>query len=250
MTEPTSTGIDADVSPASASSAGASPDSASVWEDFIDIFYAPSKVFARRSTSSFIIPMLVVVIAVGALFIANSGVLASIVDAGIAQAIAKRPNASAQEIEMMRTWGPRSAKIGVFIGTPISIFITGLALWLVGKLFEAKETLGQAVMVASYASIPRIVEGVATSVQGLLLDTSRFTSPYNVSIGLARFFDPETTSPALLALIGRVDLFKIWMAVLLAIGLSVTGKIPRARAAIAAAIIWLASALPLLLQAR
>ena len=62
MTEPTSRGADADLSPPSASPA-ASPASASVWEDFIDIFYAPSAVFARRSTSGFFIPMLVVTIA-------------------------------------------------------------------------------------------------------------------------------------------------------------------------------------------
>ena len=37
---------------------------------------------------------------------------------------------------------------------------------------------------------------------------------------------------------------------LLAIGLAVTGNIPRTRAAIAAALVWLLGAAPLLLQAR
>jgi hypothetical protein len=37
--------------------------------------------------------------------------------------------------------------------------------------------------------------------------------------------------------------------VLLAIGLSVTGKIPRRRAAIAAALVWLLGALPLVFAA-
>ena len=45
--------------------------------------------------------------------------------------------------------------------------------------------------------------------------------------------DPDATSPALLAFIGRLDVFTIWVTVLLAIGLSVTGNIPRSRAAIA-----------------
>ena len=47
----------------------------------------------------------------------------------------------------------------------------------------------------------------------------------------------------------RVDVFTIWVTVLLAIGLSVTGKIPRQRAAIAAVIMWLVGALPTVLQA-
>jgi hypothetical protein len=52
-----------------------------------------------------------------------------------------------------------------------------------------------------------------------------------------------------LALLGRIDVFTIWVTILLAIGLSVTGKIPRSRAAIAAAVVWLVGALPSLLQA-
>jgi hypothetical protein len=44
--------------------------------------------------------------------------------------------------------------------------------------------------------------------------------------------------------------FTIWVTVLLVIGLSVTGKIPRAKAAIAGVIVWFLGAVPLLLQAR
>jgi hypothetical protein len=251
MTEPTSSGADADISPSSASSTAASPASASVWEDFIDIFYAPSQVFARRSTSGFLIPMLVVTIAAGVLYLVNSNVWSQVMDAEMNRALAKRAQAlTPEQIEGARKIGATMGKIGVFVFTPIGMFLVGLVLWVVGKFFDAKETLGQAVMVASYAYVPRIVEGVVTSVQGLLLDTSQFTGRWRVSLGLGRFFDPDTTSPALLALLGRVDVFTIWVTVLLAIGLSVTGKIPRAKAAIAGVIIWFLGAVPLLLQAR
>ena len=53
-------------------------------------------------------------------------------------------------------------------------------------------------------------------------------------------------SPALLGLLGRIDLFTIWVTVLLVIGLAVTGKIPRGRAAIAGVVMWFAGALPVL----
>src|SRR5690349_24264147 len=198
MTEPTSRGADADLSTSSATPTAASPASASVWEDFIDIFYAPSAVFARRS--GFIIPMLVVVIAVAALYFVNGAVWGPIVDAEMSRAFAKQPNLTADQIETARRIGGTMNKIGVVIFTPIAIFFTGLALWVVGKFFEAKQTLGQAVMVASYAAVPRIVEGVVTSIQGLLLDPSKFTGRWRVSLGVGRFLDPDTTSPALLAL--------------------------------------------------
>jgi len=45
-------------------------------------------------------------------------------------------------------------------------------------------------------------------------------------------------------LLGRMDVFTIWVTVLIAIGLAVTGRIPRGRAVMAAVVIWLIGALP------
>jgi ABC-type transport system involved in cytochrome c biogenesis permease component len=53
----------------------------------------------------------------------------------------------------------------------------------------------------------------------------------------------------MVALASRVDVFTIWITVLLAIGLAVVGRIPRQQAAIAAAIVWLLGALPAMLGA-
>jgi hypothetical protein len=51
-----------------------------------------------------------------------------------------------------------------------------------------------------------------------------------------------------LALLGRLDVFTIWVTILLAIGLSVTGKISRNKAAIAGVVVWLLGALPQIAQ--
>jgi hypothetical protein len=51
--------------------------------------------------------------------------------------------------------------------------------------------------------------------------------------------DPDTTNRALLGLMGRLDLFTLWTTVLIAIGIAVIGKVPRARAAIASGLVWL-----------
>jgi hypothetical protein len=246
MTEPTSREADAELLPSTAS-----PASASKWEDFIDIFYAPSAVFARRIASGFFIPMLVVTLLAGTLYLVNSAVWSQVMDAEMGRALAKRAQTlTPEQAQTARNFALTMSKIGAFVFTPIAIFFVGLALWACGKFFESKQSLGQAVMVASYAYVPRIIEGVVTSVQGLLLDPSTFTGRWRVSLGVGRFLDPDTTSPALLALVGRIDVFTIWVTVLLAIGLSVTGRIPRGRAAIAAAIVWFVGAVPLLLQAR
>ena len=63
-----------------------------------------------------------------------------------------------------------------------------------------------------------------------------------MTLGLGRFFNPDTANPLLLALIGRIDVITIWVTVLLAVGLSITGKISRGQAALAAALVWLIGA--------
>jgi hypothetical protein len=227
--------------------------SASRWEDFIDIFYAPSSVYARRANSGFGIPMLVVTVLVGVIALANMGVMQPIMDAefarGAAAAMKKNPQITPEMMEKGRAIGETFAKIGAFVFIPIAMFLTGLALWIVGKFFDAKESLAAAIMVAAYAYVPRIVESILNGVQGLMMDPASLDGRYRLSLGLGRFLDPDTASPMLLALLGRVDVFTIWVTVLLAIGLAVTGRIPRSKAALAALIVWIIGALPAVLGA-
>jgi hypothetical protein len=122
----------------------------------------------------------------------------------------------------------------------------GFVLWLVGKFFDAKQTLNAAMTVAVFSWVPRIVEGVVARVQGLFVDPDSLDNRFSLSLGVGRFLDADTTSPALLGLLGRIDLFTIWVTVLLVIGLAVTGKISRGRAAIAGVVMWFAGALPVL----
>ena len=224
---------------------------ASRWEDFIDIFYAPSAVFARRASSGVLLPMVVVTVLTGALYIMNSNVWSQVMDAEMSRALARQSQQLTEEqMQGIRRFSETMAKVGSFVFVPVGIFLTGLMLWVCGKFVDAKQRLGQAIMVTSFAFMPRVVEALVVAVQGLVLDPGTFDGRWRVSLGVGRFFDPDTTSPALLAFLGRIDVFTIWVTVLLAIGLAVTGRIPRARAAIAAAIVWVLGAVPLLLQSR
>lgn len=248
-----------DLSPAdrSAAPAGLAPNptaaSASWWEDFVDIFYAPSQVYARRAGSGFGVPMAVVTVVLAIIAIVNSGVMQPILDAEFARSTAaamrQNPQITPEMMAKGRGIGEAIAKYGALIFVPIGIFFTGLVLWLVGKIVDAGESLAAAIMVAAYAFAPRMLEGVLAGIQGLLLDPASLNGRFKLSLGLGRFLDPDTASPVLLALLGRVDVFTIWVTVLLAIGLSVTGRIPRSRAAVAAAIVWVCGALPQLATA-
>ena len=226
----------------------AAPEKASIFEDFIDIFYAPSQVFARRMSSGFWVPMLIVTVLIGLVYFVNADVMEPVMDAeferGMAAQIRDNPQLTPEAVERARQFSGTFAKVGVFVVTPIMIFLIGLVLWMVGKFFDAKQTLTAAVMVAAYSYVPRIVEGVLARVQALLIDPESLDGRFRLTLGVGRFLDPDTTSAVLLAILGRVDVFTIWVTVLLAIGLAVTGKISRGSAAIAAAVVWVAGALP------
>lgn len=245
MSDPSIPSADAPVAPP------AKP--AALWEDFIDIFYAPAEVFARRAKSGWGLPMLICTVLIGVISYANAGAMQPIMDAeftrNTAAAMKANPQVTAEQMASVRSMGEKFAVIGGFFVGPFGIFFTGLFLWVVGKFVDAKQTLGAALMVAAYSYTIKIVETAVGGLQALLLDPASMTGRLKVSLGVGRFLDPDTTQPMLLALLARVDVFTIWLSVLLAIGLSVTGGISRQKAAIAAVILWILGAIPMVLQA-
>ena len=245
MTQPTTSSRDAELDPLTAPPP--KQEKASLLDDFMDIFYAPSSVYARRANASFWVPLIIISVLAGVIFLANRDLLEPIMDAEMARAMAKSASGrqmTPEQLEAGRKIGGVFASVGAFVFTPVGILLLGLVVWIVGKFVDAKQTLNAAIVVATFAYVPRLVEGIVNRVQGLFVDPATLNSRYSLTLGLGRFFDVDTTSPILLALIGRIDVFTIWVTVLVAIGLAVTGKISRGRAAIAAAVVWLVGALP------
>lgn len=248
MTQPTTSGSGAELD-APSSETPKKPEKASLLDDFMDIFYAPSAVFARRANRGFWLPLLIVSVLLGLLFFANRDLMEPVMDAEFARNVAKNPRMAQMTPDQLAAAKAIGEKIGRFAGwvfPPIVMLALGVVIWIVGKFVDAKESLNDAIAVAVFSYVPRLVEGVVNRVEGLFIDPSTINSRYSLTLGLGRFFDPDTASPILLGLIGRIDVFTIWVTVLIAIGLAVTGKIPRGRAAIAAAIVWLVGALPTL----
>lgn len=226
---------------------------ASLWEDFIDIFVSPSEVFERRRASGFFVPLLVFAIVTVVITIIGRDAMQPIIDSeftrGMAAAARKNPQITQAQMEGPRAFMEKLTPVLIGLGAFISPMIVGVVLWLAGKLVEAKEDIGAACMIATYAFFPRILDTLLRVVQAFLLDPSSLNGQYRVTLSAARFLDPDTASPVMVALLGRIDLFTIWVTILLAIGLSVVARIPRSRAAIAAVIVWIIGSLPIVLGA-
>lgn len=228
-------------------------DTAGTAEDFVDIFFAPAKVFARRAKASPMAPYLVVCIVMIGLFFASRNVLAPIFDAQTAKAMAAQMKANPQITPEMIEKGKPIANVFItiagIVGAPILLLVIALVLWIIGRFFMSSElTYGTALLITSYTWFPRIISGVVSIVEGLVMDISKMTEPGQLSIALSRFFDPASMSGGTYQLLTAVDVFAIWGAVLCAIGLMHAGKLEKSKAITTAAIMFALGFVPALFR--
>jgi len=221
----------------------------SVWEDLLEIFYAPTAVFERRrETPAFGLALIVFVVLLVGLSFVFRGMMEPVFDIefkrGMTQAMKANPKLTPEMMEQGKEMAKKFMFVGVAVYALLIPIILGLLLWLVGKLFESKAEVGQAIMVTTYAMFPRALETILNAVQMLVLPDDAVSSRFSLTLGAGRFLDPDTAGPLVMAIIGRLDLFTLWITFLIAVGLSVMGRIPKSSAAVAAVIMWIIGALP------
>ena len=234
--------------PAAVETTSQAPEKASFWEDAIDIFFSPAAVFRREQNKSFWPPMLFVAIAVGVIVFVTFNTLEPIFEAEFARNTAKQlggnPQVTPEQLEMGKRIGMNVARYAVAVIVLVTMFVIGFVTWLLGKLFGSEQSVHAAMVVAGWSYFPRVLGAILGGVQGLVMDTSKFNSQLSISLSPARFMDADTTNPLLYQFAGRFDLMTIWVTVLLAIGMYVTGKVSKGRAATFGVLIWIIGALP------
>ena len=242
------------IRPATDPGAGLNPDSqmppkpekASIVEDFIDIFYAPSRVFARRATAGFFMTFLIVSILSGLFAFTSRSLTIAGAEADAPRIEAKmreNPQATEEMISQMKA----SATPGVsqYIAVPILILIFAVFVLAFARIVGSKISYGQAALIVSLSWVPRLVQGLLRTVEALLIDPTTVKGSLALTHSPARFMDADTPIMTV-ALASRFDVFTLWTTVLLGIGISVMGNVPRSRGYIAAGILWALGFLPML----
>lgn len=229
----------------------AAPAQLSLIEDCIDIWSSPSKVFARRRQGPYWGPFFVCAVLLVVLFYAALGPMQTVFDAEMARQIAKitaeNPEMTADQLSGMQGMMEGSMKIFAVIGMPIVLLVLGFCVFLMSKILGGELAVGGGLMIASFAYLPKALEMLLITVQSLVLDTSTWTGKYQWSLGVGRFMDPSGPQ-GMYNLLGRVDVFTIWVTILIAIGLQYAGKVPKQKAYIGAAVIWLLGAIGPIIQ--
>jgi hypothetical protein len=221
---------------------------ASFFDDVIEIFIHPTNVVRRRANSSVWPPMLFVAIVVGIISFATFNTLAPAFEADFSRAMAKT---MAKNPQMTQEMADKSRDMMLGIGKYtlpiimlITMFLLGVVTWGLSKVVGAATTFQQCLGVAAWAYCPRIIGALAGGVQGLLMDPANLTSTMSFTLSPARFMNPETANPLLMQLAARFDLITIWVTILLAIGVYVTGRVSKGKAIAFGVLIFVVGALP------
>jgi hypothetical protein len=221
----------------------------SVFEDILEIFYAPATVFARRrETPAFFLALLIFAVLVLGLTIAFKGMMEPIFNAefdrGMAIAMKQNPQMTQEMADKGRAFAGKFMYFGVAIYALVTPLLLGLCLWIVGKVLSSRAELAQMMMAATYGMYPRVIESITGAAQTLIMPEEALKSRYALQFGWARFLDPDHTNLLLLAIAGRVDLFTLWITFLFGVGLHVLGKVPKGLAAVGAILMWIIGGLP------
>jgi hypothetical protein len=224
----------------------------SLWEDLLEIFYAPTVVFTRRrETPAFGVALVVFVLVMFGLTFAFRGLMEPVFDVEINRSMAaaarNNPQMTPEAIEAGKAMAKKFVLPGVAVTLCILPLLVGLVFWVIGKLFDSKAEIGQVMMVATYAFFPRVIETIINAVQMLVLPEDGITSRFSLTLGVGRFLDPSNM--VLMAILGRLDVFTLWITFLLGTGMAVMGRIPKGRAYLAAALMWVVGGLPAILGA-
>lgn len=230
-------------SPDGATMTPAVADDASVMDDIIEIFYAPSRVFARRRDNpkfwaAFIIFCVLFAVIFWVMMRNYSDVLDAQMRRQMDARMAKDPRFTPEMAEKGRHFGQMIAPIGGVIAGLISIFILAIGVWLVGKLFDSKADFRHGMMIATLASFPKLIDLIIAAVLALTKGTGGITNMMAAGPSLARFA-PADSAPALIGLLSRFSIGTIWATILIAIGLHIAGRMTKGRAYSAAIVLWL-----------
>jgi hypothetical protein len=223
------------------------PPAGGLFEDLIESFTAPSRVFERRRDGRYGALLGALVVLTLVVMVATLGASGPYWDAqfdlslrqAAEQGRAAMPEGAA--LDMARTSGRWFGAIGGALFVPLFVWIGALFVLLGAKVAGASLSYRQGAAIFTVAGIPRLLSPIAMAVQGLLVDPSSIRSMSDASLGPARFLDPAATPAVVLSVLSNFDLVNLWAFALVAIGISVVGRVSRGAGAAGMGIVFACS---------
>ncbi len=218
-----------------------------VLEELVDMLVAPARAFAALRTRGAWPHVIILSLLTLVVVVALRGLLEPFLEANIAlamrQAAAKGqavPPEAARAMGSFAWWGFVFSSV---FTVGLAALLGGAALWAAGLLFKVALPFQRAVVIGAVAAVTVPIAMLVMGGQGAFLDPAAIRGLTDASLGPARFLDPATTSPALLAMVSRIDLLGLWGVALQAVGVSVFTGVSRKTGWAVAGLAWALSAI-------
>jgi hypothetical protein len=132
---------------------------------------------------------------------------------------------TSEQIEQAISQGARIGAVVTHVfgvlGPPIYLaIIAGIGLLIVNAIFGAHANFKTAFSVACYAYLPNVLGGLVALAMILLGDPEHFNAENPVPSNVGFFLNPLETSKPLYKFAASVDIFTLWLLILLGIGFS------------------------------
>ena len=192
----------------------------------VGVFFEPSKTFrdiAERPT--WIVPMILVILAVMGIITAESQHIGwDRIFRHQMETNSRLQQMPADQREQTLAMQEKFASVGGYvfalIGVPVSdLIIAAVLLGIAGGLMGGGMRFKQVFAVVSYSGLPGVLTAILTAVVIFLKNPDDFNMQNPLAFNLGAFMDPNTSSKFLYSLAGSLDLFVLWMIVLMATGL-------------------------------
>jgi len=212
------------------------------FQRIIGVLFSPDATFASIARRpDWVVPLVLIVV----LSLANGLLISSRLDFGAParEAMSQNKNVSQEQIDRTEKMAVGMGKVAKFIAPVISIIVL---LIVAGVLLVAIRVMGgegdfkQAFSVTCYAWIPNIIQSVVLTIIILAKGATAInpqTIPTIVRSNPAFLVDMKT-QPMAFALLSSLDIFTIWVLVLLIIGFAYVGRISKAKSAAVIISLW------------
>jgi hypothetical protein len=218
------------------------PEKASRWEDFIDVIFSPGELFDRRANEGWFKPFLILCAVCAVLYYVLLPVTGDIWEAMMRENAP--PNVTdaqvAQSAQVMKWFYGIMMVFGFFF----VVLISAVVIKLVSSLLEPTSTWRQAFLISTYSMFVTVPQTVLIGIAAFVkTQTGAALTTGDASFGVLRFTGP-VPDVVVRTLYTRLDLFAVWSAALVAIGLIHVVRMPRGKAILTAVIVWALIALP------
>jgi hypothetical protein len=189
------------------------------------VFFEPKKAFTDiAERPSWLVPILLMIVvsfAVTYLY-GQKGVFRIAVE----QQLANSPQAAQLTAEQRQRQVDMGLKVATIIGycvpilVPLSFLVMALVLWAIAAgILSAPIRFGQMFAIVSYAQLPGLIMSILILVVLQLKNIGDFNVQNPLMFNPGAFMDPQSSSKFVLSLATSLDLFTIWIMLLIATGI-------------------------------